>query len=203
MRFGEGPLRPDDPLGDARDRDEKPTCDLLGGQTAEDAKGERDTRLFRENGVARHEDEAEEIVPNVLVDRRVQVLATLIPLGIASELFVLALERLAAPDHVGRAMLRGNHQPGARLLGHARHRPLLECGNEGVLCELLSGPDVADAASQPGDEPGRLDPPNRFDGAMSFGGYRRSRIYRESPFTRPRAWRPAGSRRSRRRRVPA
>jgi hypothetical protein len=31
---------------------------------------------------------------------------------------------------------------------------LFERGNEGVLCELLSRPDVADEASQPGDEPG-------------------------------------------------
>jgi hypothetical protein len=47
---------------------------------------------------------------------------------------------------------------------------LLERGYEGVLCELLRRPDVADDASQPGDEPGRLDPPDRFDRAMRFGG---------------------------------
>jgi hypothetical protein len=47
---------------------------------------------------------------------------------------------------------------------------LLERGYEGVLCELLRRPDVADDASQPGDEPGRLDPPDRFDRAMRFVG---------------------------------
>jgi len=49
---------------------------------------------------------------------------------------------------------------------------LLERGNEAVLCKLLSRPDVADEASQPGDEPGRLDPPDRFDGAMRARGCR-------------------------------
>ena len=154
VRFGEGPLRPDDALGDARNRDEESSRDLLSRQTAQDAKGERDTCFFREDRMARHEDEAEEIVPEVLVDRCVQVHASLFPLDIASELFILALERLATPDQVGRVMLRGRHEPGARSLWHARRGPLLERGNEGVLCELLSRPDVADEASQPGDEPG-------------------------------------------------
>src|SRR5438552_1650976 len=170
VRLGEGPLRADDALGDARNRDEEPPRDLLGRQTTEYAKGERDTCVFREDWMARHEDEAEDIVPEVLVDRRVQVVVSLIALDIAPELFVLALERLATPDQVGRAMLRGRHEPGTRSLWYARRGPLLERGNEGVLCELLSGPDVADEASQPGDEPGRLDPPDRFDGAMRGGG---------------------------------
>src|SRR6266571_4035417 len=118
--------------------------------------------------MARHEDQAEEIVPEVLVDGHVR--ASVIPLGAASELFVLALERFAAADQVGRAMLRGQHEPGARPPRHARRGPLLERSNEGVLCELLSRADVADEASQPGDEPGRLDPPDRLDSAMRLGG---------------------------------
>ncbi len=38
------------------------------------------------------------------------------------------------------------------------------------MCELFSRPDVTDNSGQPGDEPGRLDPPDRFDRAMSFAG---------------------------------
>src|SRR6267143_1057997 len=49
------------------------------------------------------EDEAEEIVPHLLVDRRVQVHAFL-SLADAPDLFVLALERLAAPDRFDGAM---------------------------------------------------------------------------------------------------
>jgi len=38
------------------------------------------------------------------------------------------------------------------------------------LRHLLSRPYVADDANQPGDEPGRLDPPDGFDRSMRFGG---------------------------------
>src|SRR5713226_2323665 len=148
--------------------------------------------------MAGHEDEAEEVVPDFLVDRRVQVQAFPSALDIASHLVVLALERLPAPDQVDRAVFRGSHQPGARTLRHAIGGPLLERGDEGVLCELLSRPDVAYKASQPGYEPGRLDPPDRFDRAIHFGSrcfattwalgrVALSRTYGESFFTRPRA----------------
>src|SRR5205807_4870388 len=132
---------------------------------------------------------------------------------IASHLFVPAFERLAAPDQVDRAVLCGPHEPGARPLGHAFGGPLLERSDEGVLCELLSRPDVADEARQPGDEPGRLDPPDRFDRAMRFGGQgfvatwllgrALSPIYTENAFTSRPSRGPDGSHRSRRRRVTA
>jgi hypothetical protein len=158
--------------------------------------------------MAGREDEAEEIVPDLVVDRRVQFQAFLRPLDITSDLFVLALERLAAPDQVDRVVFCGPHEPGARPLRHAIGGPLLERGDEGVLRELLCSPDVADDASQPGDEPGRLDPPDRFDRAMHLGGSCRgraslSRSYGETSVTRPRAWKSRGPRRSRRRTVPA
>src|SRR5438128_12195836 len=103
--------------------------------------------------MACHEDEAEEIVSELLVDRGVQVLSALIPLDITSELFVLALKRLATPDQIARTMLRGGHQPGARPLWHPSPGPLLERGDEGVLCKLLSRPDAGDDRSAPGEEP--------------------------------------------------
>src|SRR5205807_5173571 len=111
---------------------------------------------------------------HLLVDRSVQVHAFLSPLDTASDLLVLVVERLAAPDQVERAVLRGPHEPGARPLRHAFGGPLLERGDEGILCELLSRPNVADDTSQPGDEPGRLDTPDRFDRAMHSNGVRLS-----------------------------
>ena len=163
--------------------------------------------------MACREDEAEEIVLDLLADR-VQVQAFLSPLDFASDLFMLALERLAAPDQVSGAVLRGPHEPGGRPLGNALGGPLLERGDKGVLCELLGGPDLPDDASQPGDEPGRLDAPDRFDRAMRFGGsclaatwalgrVSVSRSYGESTFTCPRTRGFHESRTSRRRRVPA
>ena len=44
-RLGEGPLGPDDALGDRRRRDEERARDLLGGEAAEQAERERDARL--------------------------------------------------------------------------------------------------------------------------------------------------------------
>src|SRR5205823_2157705 len=63
VRFDEGPLGPDDPLGDARDRHEERTRGLLSRQTAEDTKGERDASVLREDRMARHEDQAEQVIP--------------------------------------------------------------------------------------------------------------------------------------------
>src|SRR5205823_14134169 len=119
--------------------------------------------------MAGYDDEAAE-QSLALHAEHIQVQAVLSPLDVASDLFMLALERLAAPDQVDRAVLRGPHEPGGRPLGNALGGPLLERGDKGVLCELLGGPDLPDDASQPGDEPGRLDAPDRFDRAMRFGG---------------------------------
>ena len=72
-------------------------------------------------------------------------------------------------------MLRGGHEPGARVVRDARLRPLLERGDESVLRELLGEADVAHDPREAGDEPGRLDPPDRVDRAMGVGsrhGYR-------------------------------
>src|SRR5216683_3309810 len=214
MRLGEGPFCAHDPLGDGWDRDEESSRDFLGRKAAEDAKCERDASFLRQDRMASHEDEAEEIVPDLLVDRRVQVQAFLSPLEIASDLFVLSLERLAASDEVDRAVLRGPHEPGPWPLWHSICRPLLERGDERVLREILSSPDVADDASQPGYEPGRLDPPDRFDRAVrigrcclmatsAVGRLFIARTYVESSFTCPRTRGPREPRRSRRHRVPA
>src|SRR5207247_1632742 len=121
-RFGERPLRPDDPLGDARDGDEEPSRDLLRRQTPKHAEGESDASIPREHRMAGHEDETEEIITDVLVDRLIHFAAALSALDIATDLVMLALERLATADHVDRPMLRGAHQPGARSLWNARHR---------------------------------------------------------------------------------
>src|SRR4030088_1648500 len=120
--------------------------------------------------MASHEDQAEEIVAALLFDRRVYVLSFLSALDVTSDLFVLALERLGAPDQVDRAVRRCPEEPRARPFRHSFGGPLFERGDQGVLCELLSSPDVADDASQPGDEPGRLYAPDRFDRAMHLGG---------------------------------
>ena len=54
---------------------------------------------------------------------------------------------------VDRAVLRGGHEPGARVVRDARLRPLLERGDERVLRELLGEADVAHDPREAGDEP--------------------------------------------------
>ena len=87
-------------------------------------------------------------------------------LELAHQLLLLALERAAAPQHVDRAVLRGGHEPGARVVRDARLRPALERGDQRVLREVLGEADVAHDPRQPRDQPRRLDPPDRVDRAL-------------------------------------
>src|SRR5947199_9634367 len=119
--------------------------------------------------MAGHEDKTEEIVSDPLFARCIHIDGFLISASVPTYLLVFAFERLAAPDQVDSAVSRGSHQPCARPLRHPFRGPLFERGDQGVLCELLGGPYVANDASQPSDEPGRLDPPDRFDRPMRFG----------------------------------
>ena len=94
--LGEGPLGPDDALGDGRLRDEERARDLLGRQAAEQAERERDARLGREHRMAGREHEAQEVVADVVVERGVEIRRghLLLGLELATELLVLALEQL-------------------------------------------------------------------------------------------------------------
>src|SRR5207247_5792710 len=75
------------------------------------------------------------------------------------------------PAHeVYRPMLRGGHEPGARVVRDPRLRPPLERSDECVLREILGKLEVADHPGETGDEPGRLDPPDGVDRAMRVGG---------------------------------
>ena len=130
--LGEGPLGPDDALGDRRLRDEERTRDLLRRQAAEQAERQRNARLGGENRMAGREHEAQEVVAHVIVEGRVEIRhgQLLLRLELATELLVLALEPLVSAQEIDRAMLRGGHEPGARVVRDARLGPLLERGDE-------------------------------------------------------------------------
>jgi hypothetical protein len=49
-------------------------------------------------------------------------------------------------------------------------RPLVDGAQQRVLSQILGQRDVAHQARQAGDEPRRLDPPDRFDRARDVGG---------------------------------
>jgi len=120
-RRGEGPLGAHDPLGDGRLGHEERARDLVGGEPAQEAKRQGGAGLLGEHGVAGEEHEAQEVVPDVVVERGVDIrLATVaLELEFARQLLLLALERGGAPEHVDRAMLGRGHEPGGRVVRHA------------------------------------------------------------------------------------
>ena len=120
--------------------------------------------------MTRHEDQPQQVVTDIVIDRRIEVghRHLLLRLELMAELLVLALEQLAAAHRVDRTILRRGHQPRARILWHARHRPFLECRDERILRQILRQADVADHARESGDHFRRLDSPNRVNRAMRF-----------------------------------
>ena len=186
--LGERALGADDPLGDGRLRDEERARDLLGGQPSEQAQREGNPRLDGENRMAGDEHQAQEIIADVVVDRLVEVRRGdfSLDLHLATDLLVLALEPLVAAQEVDGTMLRGGHEPGARIVRNARPRPPLEGGHQGLLRDLLGEADVAHHPRQPGDEPGRLDPPDCVDGALWFGSRQGGRSQQVLPPTQGR-----------------
>jgi hypothetical protein len=118
--------------------------------------------------VAGHEHESQEIVPDVIVERLRDFIRGFVRprAELMSDLLVLPIGHLIAPQPIDPAPLRRLHQPCAGIVRHSRLGPLLQRGDEGVLSEILGDADVADDACEPGDELRRLDAPDRLDGAM-------------------------------------
>ena len=85
---------------------------------------------------------------------------------LAGEIVFLPSVELVPADAVDGAVLRRRHQPGAGILRHTVFGPLLERGHQRVLRQLLGDADVAHETREPRDQPRRLDPPDRVDGAM-------------------------------------
>ena len=176
-RLGERPLGTNDALGDGGLRDQERAGDLPGGQAAEQAQRQRQARLGGEHRMAGGEDEAQQVVADVVVDGGVEIRAgaRLPALELAADLLVLAPEPLTPAQDVDRPALRGGHEPRPRVVGDARLGPPLEGDHQRLLREVLGEADVADEAREAGDEPRRFDTPDRVDGAMGVGsrhGYR-------------------------------
>ena len=115
------------------------------------------------------EDEAQQVVANLVVERGVEVGPVAAVAKLARDLALLAVVQRAAAHDVDRTMLGGRHEPGAGIVGHARFGPALERGDERVLREIFRHPHVSDDAHEPGDESRRLDAPNSFDRAVRVG----------------------------------
>src|SRR5215510_15947022 len=110
------------------------------------------------------EDEAQQIIAHRIVDGSVEVglRRLLFDFELVSELGMLALNEFVSPSAVDCTVLRGGHEPSARLVRDARYRPLLERGDESVLRKFLGEVNVAHDPRETGDDLCRLDPPDRF-----------------------------------------
>ena len=120
------------------------------------------------------EDEAEQVVSDVVVDRTIEI-HLLLCFHPAAELFVLALEPLAAPEVIDRAALADGHEPRTGIVRDPGGGPLLQSRDERVVREVFCQADVSHHVRESGDEPRRFDPPDRVDRGVRFGshhGYR-------------------------------
>src|SRR5205823_6132445 len=126
--------------------------------------------LGREHRIAGDEHEAQQVVADGIVDCGVEIRPPVpTDLDLVPELLVLTVEHLAAAQLVDRAMLRGGHEPGSRVVRDTRLGPALERYDERVLCQVLGQADVAGDPSEPGDQPGGLDAPHRVDRVVRVG----------------------------------
>ena len=71
----------------------------------------------------------------------------------AAELLMLTLQALAPAQPVDGAAPCDSHEPRSRFVRNARHGPLLERNDQGVLCKLLRQPDVVHHPRKTADDP--------------------------------------------------
>ncbi len=135
MLLGECSLGANDALSDGRLGCEESARDFVGGESAEQAERESHARLGGENRVTGYEDEAQEVVADIIVERGIEIRHghLLLRLKLATQLRVLKLETLVAPPEIDSAILGGGHQPRTRIVWNSGVRPLLERGDESVL----------------------------------------------------------------------
>ncbi|GAA3115681.1 hypothetical protein GCM10020254_72950 [Streptomyces goshikiensis] len=159
--LGQGPLRPDDALGDGGLGDEERAGDLLGGEPAHQAQRQCDPGVGGQDGMAGGEDQPEQVVVDVLRPGRLRGRGDV--LQGAADLGELAGVGLLAANEVDGAVFGRGHEPGARFLRDARLWPLFEGGDQGVLRDLLGDSDVPHDAGDTGDDARGLDPEHRLD----------------------------------------
>jgi hypothetical protein len=140
---GERPLCAHDSLSDRWLGHKEGSRDLVGGQAAQRSEGERGSRLSRQDGMTRREDEAQEIVADVVVDPRLEILRGPRILDHPPKFLVFPILALESPKLVDRPTLCGRHEPSAGIVRRTLGGPVLERRHQRVLGELLGEPDVA------------------------------------------------------------
>ena len=131
--------------------------------------------------VAGGEDQPQQLVADVIVQGGVEIgHGLLLGFQVAGDHRVLAFEHAAAAQMVDGPAPGRRHQPGAGSFRHARGRPPLQGGQQGVLGQLLGQGHVAQHPRQAGDQAGLFDAPDRQDRAMGVYGCHERRRGRRS-----------------------
>src|SRR6202041_2347489 len=164
-------LGADNALGNGRLPRKESARDFVGRQAAEQAKRESHAGLGGKNRVARYENEAQQVVANIIVERGFEIRHghLLLRLKFPTQLRVLEFEALVASPEIDGTILRGSHKPGAWIIRNSGLRPLLEGSDESVLSEFLGEANVAHNPRESRDNSGRLDSPDGVDDAMYVG----------------------------------
>ncbi len=154
-----------------RRSDEVGAGDLGRGQAAEQLQRQGHAGRGREHGMARGEDEAEQVVFDVgLVEGRFGAGGggRRSRLEVAADQLQLPGVGLVAADEVDGTAFCHRHKPSAGIARHALGRPLLQPGDEGVLREILREAEIAaEKPGQTGDEARSLDSPHSGDRGVS------------------------------------
>ena len=123
-----------------------------------------DARLARQQRVTGGEDQPEQLVADVVVERGVEIgHGLLLLLHIERDHLVLAREHAAAAQMIQRPALGGRHQPRAGLFRNAGRGPMLERRQQRILRQLLGQRHIAQHPRKARDQAGLLDPPDRED----------------------------------------
>src|SRR5581483_7781609 len=130
--------------------------------------------------MTRDEYQAQHVVTDVVVHGSSKIGHLHFALGhFAAKHFMLFIDEGAAPEEIDSSMFRRSHEPCAGIFRNARFGPLFQCDHQSVLRKFFRDTDISYDASQPGNQAGRLDLPNGFDGEMCFGS---SHCYRSHHF---------------------
>src|ERR1700722_4659363 len=99
--------------------------------------------------MAGNKKQAQQIVANIVVESGIEIgYGQLFRGKFATQFFVLALEPSGPAEVINGSMFGGRHQPCAWVVRDARLGPLLEGGDQRILCEILGDADVAHDARE-------------------------------------------------------
>jgi len=150
------------------------------------AQRQGNARLGREHRVAGGEDQAQQVVADVVLlgfGQRIDEVGhdvRLKGIEVGADFLVLARLHRGMAQPVEGAVLGSGHQPGPGVVGHTVRGPVFERGDQRVLGQFLGQTDIAGQARDAGDDLGRLDAPDGLDRAVRRRGVRHS-AWRRGP----------------------